>query len=137
MLRPCDQCGTEYLAKRASSKYCSERCKKRAQRSPGIASVVPITSASSEPTGEPDRGLIEAATFAELEAVGQEKTALGALAVMLARRLDGISADTGSSVAAVVREHKKTLSDAIAAGTAAADPLDELTKRRQERRALA
>jgi hypothetical protein len=35
MERPCDVCGTTYTARRASSRYCSERCKKRAQRARG------------------------------------------------------------------------------------------------------
>jgi hypothetical protein len=34
MERPCDVCETTYAAKRTSSRYCSERCKKRAQRAP-------------------------------------------------------------------------------------------------------
>jgi hypothetical protein len=136
MNRSCDLCGTEYLAKRASSKYCSERCRKRAQRSPAIASVVPIASAPSAPPAEPERGPLEAATFKELLAVGQESTAAGVSALILARRLDGVSADTGSSVAAVIREHGRKLAEAVAAGTAEADPLDQLAKRRQERRAL-
>jgi hypothetical protein len=56
---------------------------------------------------------------------------------MLARRLDTATADTGSSIAAVMRELKSTAADAIAAGIAVADPVDEISKRRQERRARA
>ena len=134
MTRTCDVCGTEYQAKRATSKFCSDRCRKRSQRAPELAPVVPLDAAPSTPPAQ-YRGPIEAATLTELEAVGQDATALGTLALMLARRLDGISVDTGSSIAAVVREHKKTLAEAIAAGTAEADPLDQLAKRRAERRA--
>jgi hypothetical protein len=79
---------------------------------------------------------LEAATFAELEAVGQSTTMLGQSALMLARRLDTATADTGSSIAAVMRELKSTAAAAVAAGTAEADPLDQLAKRRQERRAI-
>jgi hypothetical protein len=62
---------------------------------------------------------------------------LGQSALMLARRLDTATADTGSSIAAVMRELKSTAAGAIAAGIAVADPVDEISKRRQERRARA
>jgi hypothetical protein len=136
MLRKCDACQTEYVAKRRSSKYCSERCKKRAQRGPAIAPVVPIVAAPSA-SAEVERGPLEAATFAELVAVKQETTSAGVAALSFAKMIDNPGPNSLASVAAISREHSRKLGEAIAAGSAKADPLDELAKQREERRARA
>lgn len=131
-VRACDVCGTQYEAKRPSSKYCSERCRKRAQRSPqGPVTVVPFTP----PT--PHAGAITATTVRELEAAEMLDSSLGQKALMLAMRLDSVTADTGSSLAAVSRAHDEMMQRALELGKVEADPLDELATRRRERRARA
>jgi hypothetical protein len=55
-------------------------------------------------------------------------SSLGQAALMLAPRLDSPSFDTGSSISALVREHRATLTAAAGAGTRAQDPLDQLAQ---------
>ncbi len=76
-------------------------------------------------------------TVVELERVGRLNTALGQAAVLLARRLDGSSRDTGSAVAALARQLQATLAAATANVGDEASPLDrardELAARRARR----
>lgn len=130
MDRSCDVCGQSYVAKRASSRYCSERCRKRAQRVP-VVPVAPVTDISDR--GGDRVGQMEVTTVRELAAAGMLDSSLGAAALVLARRLDSVTADTGSSIASMVREHRATLSAAVSAGVVVADPVDELNRKRQAR----
>ena len=52
--------------------------------------------------------------------------------MVLARKLDW-GGDTMSSIASGVRELRVTLGAALASGVQAADPIDELGRRREER----
>lgn len=131
--RNCDVCSKVYEAKRASSRYCSDLCRKRAQRAPQVSAVVPVVSL---PVSVTVGGIVEA-TLRELESADMVGSSLGQAALILAYRLDGGSFDTGSSVAALVREHRVAVAAAVDSGRVAADPLDELAKRRSERRARA
>ena len=132
MVRNCDVCQTSYEAKRPSSKYCSERCRKRAQRSPE-ATPAPMVIVMPPSSG----GSLVTATLNELAAVSQIDSSLGQSALLLARRLDEGGMDTGSSVAAMIREHRATLAEAISSGKVAADPLDQLAAQRLSRLARA
>ena len=135
MQRSCDVCHGSYEAKRASSKFCSDNCRLRAHRSPmavALAPVVPLTTPV-----DPSEGSLTAATLAELGAAEMLASSLGQLALMLARRLDRPSMDTGSSIAALVREHRATLTAAVDAGKVAEDPLDQLAQQRRQRLATA
>jgi hypothetical protein len=137
VLKTCEVCPTEFEAKRASAKYCSERCKKRAQRRPGGVKAAKVLPLPAEPTSEPApalTGSVAAATIAELEAAGRLDTATGQAAVALARRIDAAGAETGSSLAAVARQHMATLAEAVKNASVAADPLDELRMRRERKR---
>ena len=60
-------------------------------------------------------------------------SSLGQAALLLARGLDAPSFDTGSSISALVREHRATLTAAVGAGTRAQDPLDQLAMQRRLR----
>jgi hypothetical protein len=139
MERSCDHCGRPYIAKRASSKYDSDLCRKRAQRSGAAA---PRTPASSEAREAVDERIDEAATrlvtpavLAELKEANAQDTAAGRVALALSLRLDLPSLDTGSAVASVARQ----LLEAMKAATADAkptgepDPLAEMRKAREER----
>lgn len=131
MQRECDVCRKTYEAKRASSKFCSSTCRQRAYVSPvvvdGVTPAVRISSGSR----------VYEVTLRELERAEMVESSLGQAALILASRLDAVTSDTGASLAAVVREHRAALSAAVDAGKVAADPLDELAKRRSERRARA
>ena len=80
-------------------------------------------------------GMLTTATFLELEAAGRELTVAGTAAVLLAMRLDAKSTDTGSSVAALVRELRATMAAALAGVERASSPVvkarDELAARRR------
>jgi hypothetical protein len=128
-------CPTEFEAKRAAAKYCSERCKKRAQRKPGGVRTAKVVELPAEPASEPAPvvGSVAAATLAELDHAGRLETAVGQAALALARRIDHAGAETGASLAALARQHLATLAEAVKNAKQAADPLDELRGRRERK----
>src|SRR5262249_19254135 len=125
MRKRCTVCSAEFEAKRAARMYCSGRCQKRAQRQP-----------KPEPAGQmpddPDYEL-QTATLAELNTASPAGSASGKAALALARRIDASQAETGSSVAAMVREHRAALADALKGARAEVNPLDELRARRERK----
>lgn len=135
----CVVCEATFMAQRSTARFCSERCKKRAQRSPGGVDG-PLTSPS--PSVEPAtymapqdgaRGGVYGATFAELSAAGRTTTSLGQVALALAERLDDGSGETGSSLASVAREWRAVLAVAVQGAVKISDPVDELQARREGR----
>jgi hypothetical protein len=144
--KQCAVCPAEFEAKRASARYCSERCKKRAQRDPGRTAGAQPGKAAAEPGGPalPSAGLVPgaltAATEAKLAAAGRLDGPEGQAALILAVRIDmsPFSAETGASVAALVRQLHATLAEALAGAKKTSDPVeDELRTARERRRALA
>ncbi len=138
MERRCDVCGTTYTAQRASSRYCSERCKKRAQRAPATqrsgkrhqtrpnAAVVPL------PQPDVTAGVAES-TRRKLDEMGRLDTPLGQATMVLARRLDSPSGDTGAALAALAKQLAATLAAATADVRPAGDLLTELRARRDRK----
>ena len=131
MTRQCDSCSVDYEAQRASSRFCSARCRNRGSRSPtkpARASVVPVTDPATS-------GLL-IATARELEAAGCLDSVLGHVAVELVRRIIN-PAETGSAVAALAKQLRDTLAAALEGSVVVeADPLDELRSRRDHKRRL-
>lgn len=127
----CTVCAVGFDAKR-ESKYCGGRCRKRAQRRPeGIAAAaIPAGDAPDTPGARPGAGL-EQATRGELAAAGRAETAVGQAAVVLAHRIDRGTTETGASLAAMVREYRATLAEALRETEQSTDPLDELRARRE------
>lgn len=128
-------CGTTFEGY-ANKRYCSERCKKRAQRSGGPGRVVEAPP-PVEPERLPDRVLsVESATRAELERAGRLGTPVGQACLVLARQLDEPGANTASAVAAAARELRATLAEATRGSAKATSPqklADELAERRAKR----
>ena len=120
----CESCRMQFEASRSSARFCSGRCRMRAQRT----SVSPPT----------DPGGLTEATRAELEAAGRLRSASGAAAMLLAQRLDAPTPDTGAAIAALVREHRAAIADAVHIARVAGDPVeklrDELRARRESKR---
>ncbi len=89
----------------------------------------------SRPTSLPvlEGGKAVASVRAELEGAGRVDTYLGALALVLAERIDGSTAVMG--FAALAKELRVTMDAALAGVTVAADPVDELRTRRDSKRA--
>lgn len=128
MQRDCALCGAPFEAKRSTARYCSGSC--RARKAQG-AQVVTFDRSAEDSSG----GVV-AATRSELEAAERLDTALGQAALVLARRIDA-DRDTGSAQAAVTREWRATLAEAVKGAGSQASPLDrardELAKRRAAR----
>ncbi len=125
-MRICESCGGPYEAVRATARFCSERCRKRAQR--GHVIDLPIAADS----GTPDTAL-STRVAAELTHAGRLDTSLGQGALVLARRIEE-GRDTGTAVAALVRELRAVLADAVKGaqtGSALDGYRDELAARRR------
>lgn len=138
MKRDCDACGRKYSAKSPRSKFCTDvECKRRRERertrarrqarsSGGDVIALPVSAVV-------DEGTVAAATRVELEKVGRAATPAGRNALILAKRLDGASEDTGASVAALSKQHLVALAEAMKDAAENADEVDELGARRRRR----
>lgn len=125
MRKQCAVCPAEFEAKRKTAKYCSPRCRVRAARQPKPepAATMPV---------DPDSELWTA-TLDELTSAARVASASGQAALLLARRLDSGLTETGSSMAAMIREHRAALADALKGARAKTNPLDELRARRERK----
>ena len=120
-------CGTAFEARDKRAKYCSDRCRKRAQRGGQVVDLPTEPRETSRQCGE-----VEKATRKELESAGRLDTALGQACLTLARRLDWPGVDTGSALSSVAGRLEDLLAKATkgAAGTATQQYQDELAARR-------
>ena len=112
MLRKtCDDCGSDYEARSARSRFCSDACRVRSSRksSPPDPEVV-----SSDP--------LVKATTRELEAAGKLDTRIGHQALALARRM-ATGIETGGGVAALSRELRSVLDAAIGGKASGSAPV--------------
>lgn len=117
MRKQCAVCEQPFEAKRKAAKYCGERCKKRAQRSPAArdSNVVHLGRAGGADANSIDAAdSVESATRAELAAAGRLETALGRAAVAIAARVDAAGAgETGAGFRALVDGHRAALAEAM------------------------
>ena len=138
MGRPCDVCETTYTAKRASSRYCSERCKKRAQRAPATQrsgerrQARPNTAVVPIPQPEVTAGVAES-TRRKLDEMGRLDTPLGQATMVLARRMDSPDGESGSGLASVAKQLAVTLAAVTSDVRRPDDLLDELRARRDRK----
>ena len=126
--RRCDVCGEQYEAQRASSRYCGDVCRKRATRGAPVAVLEQV----DEPTAPP-AGTVTALRV-ELEAVEQSASALGAMALALASRIDHSVRETGPALAALTRELRLTMDEARASGRHASSIAERLGDQLAQRR---
>ncbi len=134
--RACDACGSLYQPLRVSSRYCGGTCRKRAQRSGVAASKDPARAPAPRaraPRSSGEVSSVRAAVLAELKAAGKETSALGQQALTVASRLDASHAETGSSLAAVSKELRSLLAEAVGVAKPAGDSLDMLAEQRRKR----
>lgn len=126
----CEFCGKKYQATRRTSKTCSVEC--RVARSKGK----PKPSESAQDAGEsPEIPIgLTASTLTELVKAGRENSPAGQAALLLAYRIERSAGDTGSSVAALVKQHAATLADALKSAEKAS-VVDKLRKSRDAKRA--
>lgn len=140
MERNCEACGGSFESKRRDTRFCSSKCRLRAHRGGGTQVVelkAPAKKGRKEAAVQADGpsgpGEVEQATITQLEEAGRLDSPRGKAALVLARRLDAVTFDTGSAVAAVVRQWDATLEAAVAGAHMAADPVDEVRRRRDEK----
>lgn len=129
MQRECDVCGVTYEAKRKTSRYCSTKCRTRASRTRADGGVV----ASLVVPPSPRVGGLVPALTEELDAAGKLDSTLGQQALELARSIEA-GRETGSGVAALSKELRAVMAEALSDVVQAADPLDELRARRDAKR---
>lgn len=139
MDRACDVCGTAYTAKRASSRYCSPRCKTRAHRAPDTVKAQPKAQAPVVPipTPEPTDALavsVAESTRRALVDLGRLESPLGQATMVLARRLDNPGSDTGAGLASLAKQYQATFAVATEGAKTEEDPLDELRARRDRKK---
>jgi hypothetical protein len=129
--RSCESCGDPYEAVRANARFCSERCKKRAQR--GHVADVPAAPGSGTSGGT---AALVSATRRDLQQAGRLDTFLGQAALSLAARIEA-DQDTGSAIASLNKELRATVAEALKGVQAPASSVtklkDELAARRQRR----
>jgi hypothetical protein len=116
----CQACGNDFVG-RADAKTCSNACKKRRLKNPGIAQE------------EPSDALI-AAVELELEKHGAVDSRPGQQAIQLAKMMSGKFA-MATGVASISKELDRMIRVAIEESVVVADPLDELRRRREAKRA--
>lgn len=145
----CATCGENFVAKRSTARYCSTPCRVRAHRTKPIPlpPVVQIATAKKQSQGKgrgksppdadgPSPTSVEAAVLSELEKAERTGTVMGQAALVLARRLDHPTLDTGSAVSSLVKQLSSTLDAALAGTSVAEDPVDELRRRRDRKLGL-
>jgi hypothetical protein len=126
----CALCKKPFSAQRSSAKYCSGSCRAR------WAQGERPTPDDETSSGGLSLGAVAAATSRELSDAERLDTALGQAALRLAERLDS-GRETGAAAAAVTRELRATLADALKGATRVQSPVeaarDELARRRAAR----
>lgn len=141
-LKECEQCGTQFVARKSTAKYCSGNCRTRASRNRTAAGInsagQPAASAQPKASGGvvlvAGEGLV-AQVQRELEDAGRLDTVLGQQALVLAQRMRVVSPDTGSSLSAISKELRTVMAQALDGVAIEGDPIDEVTRRREAKMA--
>lgn len=127
MERRCLWCEESFSTERSTARWCSERCRKRAQRAGFVV--------DAEVDESPRPAIVALAVERELEQAGVLDTILGCQALLLAATLDETK-ETGPAVAAS-KELRVVMRLALAARAPVADEVDELRAARDRKRAAA
>jgi hypothetical protein len=122
-------CGRKFTAARSYAKYCSDACRRRTNKAKKAGVVIPMAEASPPPRPKAD-GVV-AASRRELEDAGRAESSLGQAALAAAARIDS-NHETGSAMAALLREHRAIMAEALK-GAPRATFVDELKARRDRR----
>ena len=138
----CAGCGEAFEAGSSRAKWCSARCRKRAQRSSDV--VEPAVESKSVDPRDDDGGLV-AAVRAELERAGQLDTVPGQQALVLARAmtkvdasgLSGLSKELSRVKAEALGESSPSPGPGVATGDDDEDDEVKAARRRREEKAAA
>ena len=129
MARTCQHCGTSFESKSSRAKFCGPKCRRKAFDGRQSGAVVAEIAAMPDSGVPPMVDTVRAALLAG----GQESSVAGVNALHLAVRIDAQS-ENGSAMAAMSRQLQALVAEALKDATVAADPLDELARRRADRR---
>jgi hypothetical protein len=121
MSRTCLACGRSFETNRSTQKFCGATCRVQGHRAGVSSIVVPAADVS-----------VTSTTLAALTVGGVVETPAGQAALVLARKLDH-GGDTGSGIAALVRELRVTVEAAMAEAEVESDPVVDLAERRRMR----
>jgi hypothetical protein len=140
MVGNCAFCGKEFRAKRSDAKTCSQRCRDMQKARNKINKNAPVGAIVGQvglvsPISDPSPGrpsLVFDMTQQALVKAGRLGTPLGAIALVVAGRLDNSLFDTGSGVVALSRELDRLLADVLKAAEPP-DELDDLERRRRDK----
>lgn len=112
--RTCAHCGGAFVARRPGAKYCGSSCRGKASkaRTAGTVARIPAPDAPRGTGPATQSGATEVAVRAELDAVSRASSALGVMALGLARALDDPMTPPGSK-AALAKQLAATLTDAL------------------------
>lgn len=127
MAASCQTCGGPMPTNKGKGRprvHCAE-CRPTRRMKPPVAPLpAPLDNV---PQGGAQS--VYGAVLGELTAAGRQDTAKGRAALLLASRLDE-KVDTAAGMAAAVKQLREALDDVLAGATVAADPVDELQRRR-------
>ena len=126
----CVACGGELTGRQR--KYCSDQCRKRYSRG-ARASAGAREHKDDRAAGPEGIQSTEAATMIALAEAGKLGTPGGQAAMVLARRIDASHQDTGAGLASMVKRLQETIAEVTADAKVEHDPLDEFTRRREEK----
>lgn len=140
MIKICIVDGTPFEATKATAKYCSARCNKRAQRGQfGLTPPVQVPSRSKKAGSAPNSSVpgdspLVVVVRRELEAAGVADTIDGQLALQLAVQMSG--SETAGGMSSLSKEFSRVKAEALrGAVSAVTDPVDELQARREAKMA--
>ena len=134
----CARCAQTFSTSSRRARFCSAKCRTQATRAraKGEAETLavqakPKRTRKAKPEAVPTGTL--GAVVSELQAAGRLDSSAGQAAVALARRIDD-GAESSAGLAALTRELRAAMAEALARAEAAGDALDELRARREARR---
>ena len=139
----CARCAQTFSTSSRRARFCSPKCRTQATRARArgeTESVAipakPKPKRTRKPAPESDAPVgALGAVLAELRAAGRLDSSAGQAAVALARRIDD-GAESSSGLAALTREMRAAMAEALSRVEASGDALDELRARREARRAV-
>jgi hypothetical protein len=136
----CARCAQTFSARSKRARFCSPKCRTQATRARarGEAETLP-SKAKPKRTPKPQADAPISGTLgavvAELRGAGRLDSSAGQAAVALARRIDD-GAESSAGLAALTREMRAAMAEALSRVEASGDALDELRARREARRAV-
>lgn len=133
MTKECDACGSRFTPRSSRARFCSDKCRSKARYRREVLKQPEAPKPAAKPRRKAKDGGTLTAVTAELTAVGRLDSSAGQAAVALARRIDE-GAESSSGLAALTREMRAAMAEALAHVEQAGDALDELRARREARR---